>query len=262
MGLMFLVCFYIFESARFNAKILPQLRSRATKPAWAQGCSRARKTQDGYDSPCSISAPSKTAIAALLGRLAIHESIGPSHEDGTSDGVANGHGEQVVHEDHFPGDLGALEEAHREEEHVGDRVLEAHRDKGRDREPDAKHLADYVLCRGRLPDAHDDEPIAKDAPHHCLAKRQVGLHGGDCLDGSGRGRREGPGREHQVGEKDGANKVAQPRHGPDRSHERVSQCCCACLCGVAGANAQGLSRHAEQRDVDAVSDHSMLSTCV
>merc|ERR1719199_1110615 len=154
---MFLVCFYIFESARFNAKILPELRSRATKPAWAQGCSRARKTQDGYDSPCSISAPSKTAIAALLGRLAIHESIGPSHEDGTSDGVANGHGEQVVHEDHFPGDLGALEEAHREEEHVGDRVLEAHRDKGRDREPDAKHLADYVLCRGRLPDAHDDE---------------------------------------------------------------------------------------------------------
>ena len=54
------------------------------------------------------------------------------------------HRKEVIHEDHLPGHLSAVEEGGGKEEHVGNRVLKPHRHEGRDGKPDGKYLNTYT----------------------------------------------------------------------------------------------------------------------
>src|SRR3712207_4903196 len=97
--------------------------------------------------------PAGRRPAGSLGRLVAEEQVpvGRRHEDDRADEVARP-GHQPV-EQHVapaePGDAG--EDRGGQEEHVGDDVVEAHRDERHDREEDGEHLAGQRLGGQRHP---------------------------------------------------------------------------------------------------------------
>mmetsp|Transcript_3080 Transcript_3080/g.8689 ORF Transcript_3080/g.8689 Transcript_3080/m.8689 type:complete len:335 (+) Transcript_3080:45-1049(+) len=105
---------------------------------------------------------SRRRLRLLLAQLAKGVRVARRYDQCARDRVANRDGEHVLEEDVSEAEVGALEEAEREEKHVCDRVLEPDRDERRDREPDADHLARHVVGRARKPHGEADEPVAED----------------------------------------------------------------------------------------------------
>merc|ERR1712127_1025915 len=128
----------------------------------------------------TLSRRRRARLLLVLAQLAVQEGEASAHEQGTG------------------------EEAERQDEHVGDRVLEADGDEGRDREPDAHHLARQVARRRREEDREADEPVAQHSLDDRLAEGRATL-----LDDGGRG-----------GERDqpAADDVAHVRHRPVTRH--------------------------------------------
>mmetsp|Transcript_1765 Transcript_1765/g.5280 ORF Transcript_1765/g.5280 Transcript_1765/m.5280 type:complete len:200 (+) Transcript_1765:56-655(+) len=96
-------------------------------------------------------------------------------KDRAADEVAERHGDEVRRDGLADGDLGALEHAEGEEEHVGDGVLEVQRDESEDREPERGDLARRRRARHRLEDRQVHEPVRADAFRKRDARRQRGF---------------------------------------------------------------------------------------
>ena len=116
--------------------------------------------------------------------------------------------------DHHLGNtnFGSTHDSEGDDEHVGDRVVQAKGDKGRDGEPDGRHLAGHAAASGGHVDSHADEPVAEDSADKGHAKGKGALGRGNG--GSGRGVTEGFAREGQPGEEKGSDKVSEPRGDP------------------------------------------------
>jgi hypothetical protein len=141
-----------------------------------------------------------------------------------ADQIAECHREQVVEEKSGPCQLGeslhgwahpfedvriaAQEQGDRDEIHVGDRVLEAGRDKGRNRGDDRQHLVGRRACADTQPDGEAHQGITEDAEDKGREKAVVDFgdgnrHGGGAhligvegpllreVDADGRGERAG-----------------------------------------------------------------------
>merc|ERR1712127_679401 len=152
----------------------------------------------------TLSRRRRARLLLVLAQLAVQEGEASAHEQGTGEDVAERDRDQVLQHDLAQSERRGGEEAERQDEHVGDRVLEADGDEGRDREPDAHHLARQVARRRREEDREADEPVAQHSLDDRLAEGRATL-----LDDGGRG-----------GERDqpAADDVAHVRHRPVTRH--------------------------------------------
>lgn len=114
------------------------------------------------------------------------QEVGHRHEADAADHVAQGHGDQVVEVANKRHRLaGGIEERHREPRHVGNRVLGAAGDEGKEAPEDHDELHGIVRGPEGAPHCQADEDIAEDATY------EEQDEGGTHLAGSSRRERAG-----------------------------------------------------------------------
>ena len=126
--------------------------------------------------------------------------------------VAKSDGKEVAGKELAEGDLSTTEHTKRDHEHVGNAVLKAKSNKGRNGEPNGGHLADQTGAAGCHVDGHAHEPVAHDATNKCLLEGERCLHGGD-IDRS-RKSTESSRCICEVGEEERTDKVADVAGNP------------------------------------------------
>ena len=104
--------------------------------------------------------PGAEGSAMVLAKTAELVGVRSSHNEGTADGIANDGGQQVLENDVAQSQTGDLEEqSRRQEEEVGDGMLQADGNEGADGEPDADELARQVGGGTRQEKSEADHPI-------------------------------------------------------------------------------------------------------
>mmetsp|Transcript_20987 Transcript_20987/g.35955 ORF Transcript_20987/g.35955 Transcript_20987/m.35955 type:complete len:271 (-) Transcript_20987:456-1268(-) len=151
-------------------------------------------------------------LLLLAERRAVRRAEGRADADRAANDVAEGDREKVGEEEGLPRDGSAAEDAKRDDEHVGDRVLEAERDEGGDREPDCHHLACGVLGERGHVHGHAHQPVAQDSPDERRLKRQARLR--DRRPDRRAAADERASEEDEGREGDGADEVAGVRSDP------------------------------------------------
>ena len=95
--------------------------------------------------------------------------VEPATEDSTTHDIPQQSGDDALPDVKADGQSRrALPDAHGDEEHVGDHVVEAEGDKGKDGPPDARDLGDEFAARGTEEAGQTDEPVGADAAEEDL----------------------------------------------------------------------------------------------
>ena len=90
-------------------------------------------------------------------------------EDGTTDDIPQQSRKDALPDVEADGQARrALPDAHGDEKHVGDHVVETERDEGKDRPPDAGDLGDEFAARGTEEAGKTDEPVGADTAEEDL----------------------------------------------------------------------------------------------
>ena len=108
---------------------------------------------------------------ARLDRPAMQDPVEDADHHAAADDIAQGHRNEVVHQEIRPGEVGEFsgreigpdEDAHRDHEHVRDRVLESRGDEQRDGQHQREDLVGAGAPRVRHPHTEADEQVAPDA---------------------------------------------------------------------------------------------------
>ena len=129
--------------------------------------------------------------------------VATTDENGATDEVAEGDGEEIHEKEVVDGDRGAEKHAGGDVEHVGDRVLEAAEDEEHDGEEDGEDFAGGGFSGEAHPDGDADEEITEDATKKGGGEAEVdfGFGGGGEVIGDGV---EGAGGDGDEGDKEGA----------------------------------------------------------
>jgi len=130
----------------------------------------------------------------------------------TTDDVSEGDGKEISGEELTESDLSTTHDAQGDHEHIRNAVLQAKGDKGRDGEPNSRHLANKTGAAGCHVNSHADQPVAQNAADESLLEGERCLHGGN-IDRSGKGT-ESTGSVCQIGEEERTDKVADVAGDP------------------------------------------------
>ena len=165
----------------------------------------------------NIDVPHSCKINKSLFLLLLHPTAkggakrGHDAEHATDD-VSEGDGKEVSGEELTDTDLSTTHNAQGDHEHICNAVLQAKGDKGRDGEPNSRHLANKTGAAGCHVNSHADQPVAQNAADERLLEAKRCLHGGD-IDRAGKGAKSTR-SVCQIGEEERTDKVADVASDP------------------------------------------------
>jgi len=111
----------------------------------------------------------------LLAQGTIHIGVECSHPNCTPNNVTQRHRQQILQQIRAGADVSPNRHGQWDDEHVGNRVLQANRYKGRDGKVDAGNLADETVGSNGHPGGKAYEPVGQYCPQECLHNRTYGL---------------------------------------------------------------------------------------
>ena len=150
----------------------------------------------------------------FFSQLAKHVGKEGTNQEGSGQGIANGHGNQVARQGLPDRDGSATQESRGQQEHVGDGMFKANGDKGGNGQQDTKILACQILGLHTQVDGQADEPVAKHGADNNGSQGNARLVN-QRLDGQiGRSARQDTGKATQNGKETAGNQVAQERKSP------------------------------------------------